>query len=318
MKNKKAFTLVELLIVIAVIAIMFILILSKVNFATDKAKDSGVLTDFRSYQIGIQHIIREDSSCVEKDIADLSITLNKNLDKKMQFKLVGEEYRSNALNPYGYSYVLQKNNGQIKVFSIKNQGDIEVLQQSNMSVYADETDSKVYSAGKVLVFGIDDRDWVERKIEESDGKFDKQTKQENIEISKVTWDKYEINNEVTYTGETYTNGIILVESGYVNGYSSISVNQVTGEITPVGFLGKLYLPIQKTTNKGEYFEKDGLIYKYSNVAADWGTILWFNGNRLAAVGVEIQSKGALVNTVKGNDGEYPDDGIQDGYWYVKK
>ncbi len=44
MKNKntkrKAFTLVELLIVIAIIGILFIVLVSKVDFATDKAKNT--------------------------------------------------------------------------------------------------------------------------------------------------------------------------------------------------------------------------------------------------------------------------------------
>ena len=44
-----AFTLIELLIVIAIIGILFIVLVSKVDFATDKAKATGVQTTFRSY-----------------------------------------------------------------------------------------------------------------------------------------------------------------------------------------------------------------------------------------------------------------------------
>ena len=60
-KNKKAFTLIELLIVIAIIGILFIVLVSKVDFATDKAKASGVQTDFRSFQTAFEQVARENS-----------------------------------------------------------------------------------------------------------------------------------------------------------------------------------------------------------------------------------------------------------------
>ena len=63
MKNfstkKKAFTLIELLIVIAIIGILFIVLISKVDFATDKAKATGVQTDFRSFQVAIESVAKE-------------------------------------------------------------------------------------------------------------------------------------------------------------------------------------------------------------------------------------------------------------------
>ena len=57
--KKKAFTLIELLIVIAIIGILFIVLISKVNFATDKAKATGVQTDFRSFQVAIETVAKE-------------------------------------------------------------------------------------------------------------------------------------------------------------------------------------------------------------------------------------------------------------------
>ena len=61
LKNKKAFTLVELLIVIAIIGILFIVLVSKVDFATDKAKTTGVQTDFRSFQMALETVSREQA-----------------------------------------------------------------------------------------------------------------------------------------------------------------------------------------------------------------------------------------------------------------
>ena len=57
--KKKAFTLIELLIVIAIIGILFIVLVSKVDFATDKAKTSGVQTDFRSFQMALETVSKE-------------------------------------------------------------------------------------------------------------------------------------------------------------------------------------------------------------------------------------------------------------------
>ena len=60
-KKKKAFTLIELLIVIAIIGILFIVLVSKVDFATDKAKATGVQTDFRSFQVAFETVAKEHS-----------------------------------------------------------------------------------------------------------------------------------------------------------------------------------------------------------------------------------------------------------------
>ena len=59
--KRKAFTLIELLIVIAIIGILFIVLVSKVDFATDKAKASGVQTDFRSFQMAFEHVAKENA-----------------------------------------------------------------------------------------------------------------------------------------------------------------------------------------------------------------------------------------------------------------
>jgi prepilin-type N-terminal cleavage/methylation domain-containing protein len=59
--NKKAFTLIELLIVIAIIGILFIVLVSKVDFATDKAKATGVQIDFRSFQVALEMVAKENA-----------------------------------------------------------------------------------------------------------------------------------------------------------------------------------------------------------------------------------------------------------------
>jgi hypothetical protein len=49
-----------LLIIIAIISILFIVLVSKVDFATDKARAVGVQTDFRSYQIAFEMVSKEN------------------------------------------------------------------------------------------------------------------------------------------------------------------------------------------------------------------------------------------------------------------
>ena len=61
MTKRKAFTLIELLIVIAIIGILFIVLVSKVDFITDKAKATGVQTDFRSFQLAFDTVAKENS-----------------------------------------------------------------------------------------------------------------------------------------------------------------------------------------------------------------------------------------------------------------
>ena len=98
MKNtkRKAFTLVELLVVIAIIGILFVVLISKVDFATEKSKASGVQTDFRSYQLAIETVARENaglSTLVDDDAsgaekyAVLEAALNKNLDPKLRVEI---------------------------------------------------------------------------------------------------------------------------------------------------------------------------------------------------------------------------------------
>jgi prepilin-type N-terminal cleavage/methylation domain-containing protein/uncharacterized repeat protein (TIGR02543 family) len=108
--NKKAFTLIELLIVIAIIGILFIVLISKVDFATDKAKATGVQTDFRSFQLAFETVAREQSGfseLVDKNYDKLEIAINKNLDNKLHIDIdtVGNITMANgAQDPWGVEY----------------------------------------------------------------------------------------------------------------------------------------------------------------------------------------------------------------------
>lgn len=59
-KNKKnGFTLVEILVVILIIGLLFVFLVPKIDSATDKARETGIKTDFRSYQTAFEAVARE-------------------------------------------------------------------------------------------------------------------------------------------------------------------------------------------------------------------------------------------------------------------
>ena len=107
---RKAFTLVELLIVIAIIGILFIVLISKVDFATDKAKATGVQTDFRSFQMAFETVARENSGfseLVDESYEKLEIAINKNLDNKLKIDIDADgkiTMINDAKDPWGTEY----------------------------------------------------------------------------------------------------------------------------------------------------------------------------------------------------------------------
>lgn len=64
-KKKKAFTLVEILIVVAVIGILFVALVPRIDFAGDKARETGVKNDFRSYELAAEQLLRENAGLAD-------------------------------------------------------------------------------------------------------------------------------------------------------------------------------------------------------------------------------------------------------------
>ena len=60
-QKRKAFTLVEILIVVAVIGILFVALVPRIDFAGDKARETGVKTDFRAFELAAEQILRENA-----------------------------------------------------------------------------------------------------------------------------------------------------------------------------------------------------------------------------------------------------------------
>ena len=102
--RKKAFTLVELLIVIAIIGILFIVLISRVDFATDKAKITGVQTDFRSFQTAFYSVAIELQG-FPTDKTELIEQTNKNLDPSLKLVMEDGKIKSMQNDPWGNEYV---------------------------------------------------------------------------------------------------------------------------------------------------------------------------------------------------------------------
>lgn len=61
LRNQKGFTLVEILVVIVIIGILFTVILPRIDFAGDKARQTGVKTDFRTFTVAAEQYFRESA-----------------------------------------------------------------------------------------------------------------------------------------------------------------------------------------------------------------------------------------------------------------
>ena len=117
-KNKKAraaaFTLVEILIVVAVIGILFVALVPRIDFAGDKARETGVKTDFRSFELAAEQVIRENGGLAKftsatTDAGNIELLcgtngLNLYLDEAMKFD---DDGTSNKKDQWNQNYTLQ-------------------------------------------------------------------------------------------------------------------------------------------------------------------------------------------------------------------
>ena len=101
--RKKAFTLVELLVVIVVIGILFAVLISRVDFASDDAKATGAMTDLRSFQTAA-HAIALKHNGFDSDLETLANQLNTKLDAELQLSVSGNKLVSAATDPWGTPY----------------------------------------------------------------------------------------------------------------------------------------------------------------------------------------------------------------------
>lgn len=124
-QKKRAFTLVEILIVVAVIGILFVTLVPRIDFAGDKARETGIKTDFRSFELAAEQILRENAGLGDFDDVE-ALTgangINMYLDKAIRFDDSGECAKKDQWNQ---AYTMQMvassdgndNNGAIMFIS---------------------------------------------------------------------------------------------------------------------------------------------------------------------------------------------------------
>lgn len=104
--KKKAFTLVEILIVVAVIGILFVALVPRIDFAGDKARETAVKNDFRSFELAAEQYLREKAGIEISDKIGLyeRDTINMYLDNALKFD---EDGVCTKNDPWNTKYTVQ-------------------------------------------------------------------------------------------------------------------------------------------------------------------------------------------------------------------
>lgn len=138
-QRKKGLTLVEILVVILIISILIVALVPRVTSALDKAKETQIRTDFRTFSTAVESVLREcagfngvplvdhngktlatigekfwnkgDNVVVEDENTPVTQSLiksvNRYLETNYQFGVTGENFsfgRSKATDPWGKQY----------------------------------------------------------------------------------------------------------------------------------------------------------------------------------------------------------------------
>lgn len=120
-RKKRAFTLVEVLVVVVIIGILFLVVMSRVDFSTDAARESGVDTVLNSYQLAA-NAVGLDRAGFTDDLSELVAQLNKRLDSELQLAVSGNTIVSTNTDPWGTEFRIEhykpyKSNGELRFTS---------------------------------------------------------------------------------------------------------------------------------------------------------------------------------------------------------
>ena len=236
MTKRKAFTLIELLIVIAIIGILFIVLISKVDFATDKSKATGVQTDFRSFQMAFETVAKENAgfNTFGWDMGDL------NANGKRDSYDEGDTNKDNIQDP-GEIWTGHKVPGETftKVFTLVKPGttfatdgyDIDAISKLETAINAN-LDPKLH-----ITIGTDG------KITMANG-------------AKDPWDK-------EYHGEYITNAEVdKKDQGAIVIYSDGANNEFGSEHTIANGIVSISVPGDNKAGKDDY--SMAVVYTYVN------------------------------------------------------
>jgi prepilin-type N-terminal cleavage/methylation domain-containing protein len=101
--NKKAFTLLEMLIVMVILSILFVVLVSRVDFSITESKEMSVHTDFLTYQLAIEEVCLEQKGIIG-NMELLSEQLNVHLGEEFIMTGMGGSIVSARKDPWGSEY----------------------------------------------------------------------------------------------------------------------------------------------------------------------------------------------------------------------
>ena len=99
-KNKKAFTLVEVLTVIVILGILFIVLVANVDFAPDTAREAGAQSTLQAYQQACNTVAMERHGFVN-NMDELATYLNERLDPDLRVRAEGDKLVTDYEDPWG-------------------------------------------------------------------------------------------------------------------------------------------------------------------------------------------------------------------------
>lgn len=129
-KRRTGFTLVEILVVILIIGLLFVFLVPKIDSSTDKARETGIKTDFRSYQTAFESVAREQGGLGDNAITDAAKAIqliNGYLDPALKIGTTatdaanGKGYDAAKKDPWNNEYIFtynakaNSNNGYVSI-----------------------------------------------------------------------------------------------------------------------------------------------------------------------------------------------------------
>lgn len=162
--KKKAFTLVEILVVILIIGLLFVMLVPKISSTTVRAKESGVQTRFNEFRNAASLVLTEhaglkDVMSSDTDVAGVVKALNEHLDPGIRFDestITGLYCDNVAKDPWNNKYRLHVKDNTLTFISY---GHNNVATHSASDIAAFDFDSEVcdytltanYTDGKISI-----------------------------------------------------------------------------------------------------------------------------------------------------------------------